>query len=217
MARATLEGPGDEGRSSYQVAITVCDRCEKGYQQGRGELVPVGPEDVEQARCDAQEIGRLDGPHPGRATQSIPPATRRQIAHRDHGRCKVPGCRAASFLDVHHIDPRHEGGTHDPDGLILLCSAHHRALHRGFLAIEGTVSTGLRFRRADGRAVGEACASPAVAAVLADTFQVLRALGYKEGQARTAIDAIRPHVGPDEPEQDVIRRALAVLRRRPTS
>jgi hypothetical protein len=30
--------------------------------------------------------------------------------------------------------------------------AHHRALHRGALRIEGRVTTGLRFFRADGRA-----------------------------------------------------------------
>ena len=49
---------------------------------------------------------------------------------------------------------RSEGGDHDEDGLVVLCSAHHRAQHRGHLLIEGRVSTGLRFRHADGRGYG---------------------------------------------------------------
>ena len=60
MARRVLGGPGDEGRSSYQVAMTVCERCGQGFQQARGELLPVGAEVVEAALCDAQHIGRVD-------------------------------------------------------------------------------------------------------------------------------------------------------------
>ena len=36
MARRVLGGPGDEGRSSYQVAMTVCERCGQGFQQAGG-------------------------------------------------------------------------------------------------------------------------------------------------------------------------------------
>ncbi len=44
-----------------------------------------------------------------RATQTIPPAIRRQVVRREHGRCAVPGCRCSRFLDIHHIRPRHLG------------------------------------------------------------------------------------------------------------
>ena len=39
MARRVLGGPGDEGRSPYQVALTVCARCHRTWQQGRGEAI----------------------------------------------------------------------------------------------------------------------------------------------------------------------------------
>ena len=56
---------------------------------------------------------------------------------RDHGRCKIPGCRASCFIDVHHLVPREHGGTHHVSNLALLCAGHHRALHAGHLVIEG--------------------------------------------------------------------------------
>ena len=43
MARQVLGGPSDEGRSSYQVYLNVCERCGSGQQLGQGELVDVQP------------------------------------------------------------------------------------------------------------------------------------------------------------------------------
>jgi hypothetical protein len=37
-------------------------------------------------------------------------------------------------------------------------------------------------------------------------------MGWKEREARQALDAVRPHVGPNEPIEAVLRRCLAVLR-----
>ena len=59
MARQVLAGPGDEGRASYQVSLTVCSACGRGDQLGGGELVPVGDEVVAMAECDGQHIGQL--------------------------------------------------------------------------------------------------------------------------------------------------------------
>src|SRR3970282_1350547 len=59
LARHVLGGPSDEGRASYQIALTVCERCGRGRQQGSGELVDVAPELVETAECDAQRIGNV--------------------------------------------------------------------------------------------------------------------------------------------------------------
>jgi 5-methylcytosine-specific restriction endonuclease McrA len=61
LCRQALAGPKDPGRSSYQVALTVCESCRRGKQQGRGELIDVGPEIVEMAECDGQHIGHVDG------------------------------------------------------------------------------------------------------------------------------------------------------------
>jgi 5-methylcytosine-specific restriction endonuclease McrA len=69
MARHVLGGPGDEGRASYQIALSVCPECGKGHQQASGELVPVGAEVVAMADCDGQHLGPLParGAHEGPA------------------------------------------------------------------------------------------------------------------------------------------------------
>jgi hypothetical protein len=74
---------------------------------------------------------------------------------RDRGCCVVPGCRHHRFVDLHHIAPRAEGGAHDENNLVVLCSAHHRAVHRGQLIVHGRVATGVSFRHADGTSYGE--------------------------------------------------------------
>src|SRR6187399_1429241 len=62
LARLALSGPRDEGRASYQIAVTVCAECGRGQQIANGEVVPVGPEIVEMAHCDGQHIGCVS-PH----------------------------------------------------------------------------------------------------------------------------------------------------------
>jgi len=56
MARHVLAGPRDEGYASYQVVLNVCPECGNG-RQATGGLVPVGPDVIRMARCDAQHIG----------------------------------------------------------------------------------------------------------------------------------------------------------------
>jgi HNH endonuclease len=183
MARSVLGGPTDEGRASYQVTLSVCSECGRTEQRANGQLIEVGPEIAAMASCDAQHIGsvqhvgnmdNVEAPandNPGdsdsdsdsapvraharaRAQQTIPPAVRRAVLQRDHHRCCVPGCKNAAFLDIHHIQPRAEGGSNDPANLRSVCGAHHRAVHRGQLVIECDAS-GLRFLHADGRPYGE--------------------------------------------------------------
>jgi len=195
LARHVLGGPADEGRSSYQIALTVCEACGAGQQRGRGEQVEVGDEVVQMAECDAQHIGRIDGTSahvgaPTRARQEVPPSVRRLVMRRDHGRCVVPGCRQHVFVDIHHLVPRSDGGEHDPDTLVVLCSAHHRALHRGQLIVEGRVSTGARFRHADGAPYGHAL-EPRAVAVQEEAFRALRALGFRETEVQRALERVR--------------------------
>jgi hypothetical protein len=246
MARAVLEGPSDDGRSPYQIALTVCEHCQRGAMQGNGELVGVGPEIVEMAACDAQHVGRIDvaGAHVGalrepaatgeqadadthvgtsaihgtaqlaRAVQSIPPAIRRLVLRRDHGRCVVPGCRHANHVDLHHLETRSEGGQHDPGNLVTLCGAHHRALHRGSLIIEGRVSSGLTFRHADGSPYG-APLSPATADTSARAFQALRRLGFRDGEVRRAMNEAAQLVSSSANVEALVRHCLRGLTERP--
>jgi hypothetical protein len=254
----------DTGRASYQLALTVCERCQRGFQDASGERLEVDPAIIEMARCDAQRIGRIGSavveselptparcdaqhighvgstvmqsesptlsaaapghgtlPHVGqpdsgatrRATQTIPPALRRHIICRDQGRCVVPGCRHTTFVDLHHIELRAEGGRHAADNLIVLCSAHHRAVHHGQLVITRGASTGLRFAHADGTAYGQA-PSPRTVALLEQVFRGLRGLGFREREARRALDAAAKELSAREAApsaQDLLRAALGRL------
>ncbi len=126
------------GRAKYQIAVTVCQRCRQGWQAGAGAQVAIEPAAIDRAMCDAQHIGSIDSTVPERAYQDIPPSTARLVWRRDGGRCRVPGCRSARGLEIHHLVHRADGGGHDASNLCLLCSACHLAHHRGALTITGT-------------------------------------------------------------------------------
>jgi hypothetical protein len=218
MARHVLGGPGDEGRASYQIALSVCPQCGRGHQQAGGELVPVGAEVVAMADCDGQHLGpiaapvAIEGAHTGaRAKQTVTPATRRAVLRRDHQRCVVPGCRNARFLDLHHVEPRAEGGRNEADNLITLCGVHHRAAHRGELVVAGSVSTGVRFRHADGSDYGQAL-QPRVAEIQAKAFAALRGLGFREIEVRRALaDSCKQADDRETNIERVVRDALTKL------
>ena len=210
-------------RANYQVALTVCEACARAAQLGDGDSVPISHEIAEMARCDAQELrlanadgaadsegdaisethaghgvdahaGRDLGRRRPRATQTIPPAVRRAVLLRDQHRCQVPGCRHATFVDVHHLRARQDGGRHEPDNLLTLCGAHHRACHRGELLIERLAAGTLSFRHADGTEYGNVPTAAAVD-VVARSFRALRGLGFSEGEVREALHQASAHVG----------------------
>jgi hypothetical protein len=168
--------------------------------------------DATNAHVDAPDAhAHVDAPRPPRAKQTIPPARRRTTLRRDQHRCRVPGCCNATFLDVHHVTARADGGGNDIANLIVLCGAHHRAVHRGELVIEGTAADDVRFRHADGSRYGEAV-SPAQIDVQTKVFKALCGLGFGDGAVRRVLDALRrePGVGPVTTE-GLLRRALQRL------
>jgi hypothetical protein len=93
--------------------------------------------------------------------KTLSPKLRGIVLARDHYRCSVPGCQNRLFLQIHHLKGRGHPGCHSPDESALLCSGHHELFHAGFLAIEGTPSTGLLFRHANGTLYGEPTATAA--------------------------------------------------------
>lgn len=146
-----------------------------------------------------------------RARQAIAPAMRRAILGRDQHRCTVPGCRNALFLDLHHIGLRSEGGGNEADNLVTLCGAHHRAAHSGELGIFGRVSTGVRFRHADGGEYGHV-AAPAVAEIRTKAFAALRGLGFRERDVRRVLAELSQSGEEREVElESVLRCALSRL------
>ena len=210
MARHVLKVNADDGQSSYQLAVTVCESCSRATQTGSGDLVAIAPEIAEMARCDAQQLRRTtpNSPRPQRASQTIPPAIRRTVLLRDHHRCQVPGCSHATFVDVHHLRARSQGGSHDADNLLTLCGAHHRACHRGDLLIAKGPAGTLEFRHADGSPYGK-MPLPSAIDETARALQALRNLGFAEREARHALHEARAHVG----IEGLIRGALELLTR----
>jgi hypothetical protein len=113
---------------------------------------------------------------------------------------------------LHHLRAREAGGEPQPDNLVTLCGAHHRAAHEGELVIEGQVTTGVSFKHADGSDYG-AVLDVAASAVDAQTkaFQALRRLGFSEGDARQALSDTLGHVGSEADPETRLRAALEVL------
>jgi hypothetical protein len=67
----------------------------------------------------------------GRATRVVSPAQRTALAVRDGG-CVVSGCdRPPAWCEAHHLRHWLRGGPTDLENLVLLCRAHHRAVHEG--------------------------------------------------------------------------------------
>jgi 5-methylcytosine-specific restriction endonuclease McrA len=212
MARHVLGGPADDGRASYQIAIDVCEDCRRARQLADGEAIDVSKTAMAMARCDAQW---LPSAHVGddaaeRASQDVAPMVRRSVLRRDHHRCQVPGCRHATYVDLHHIQTRADGGQHDAENLLTLCAAHHRALHDGTLQITGSVSKDLTVCHADGTLYGAAISAPSVL-VHARAFQALRGLGFGERDARQALESTRAALGNDAELEAVLRHCLDLL------
>ena len=138
------------------------------------------------------------------ATQ-IPPSIRRAVLRRHHGRCGVTGCTHRTWLHIHHCDLRSEGGAHDPERLLPLCDAHHRHHHDGRLLIEGSGSQGFAFRHADGTPYGAPSLDAGRADVLQVVFSALSNSGFRQSEARQAVDAIRSRVGPDTTVEQAAR------------
>ncbi len=221
VLRRALGGPQDDGRSPYQIVISRCDDCERVWQDAKGERVDLPPEVLERAECDAQQIGTVCASQVGRegkeqaaqgkrATQSIPPATRRLVVRRDGGKCRVPGCRNANWLDVHHLWLREEGGPHQSDNLAVLCGAHHRRLHAGLLLVRGDTAAEARFFHADGTPYGRS-PDPTAVGVMSTIYSALRALGFRETESKDALQNVRSRVGLGASAEDVLRAALRLL------
>jgi hypothetical protein len=155
LCRRALEGDGSSDRPSHQIAITVCESCGRGWQNGAGHEIEVGHEIIDRARCDAELIGSLHAEQPDRLAATVTPRIRRQVFARDHYRCTVPGCRSARNLDLHHIVFQRDGGSHESWNLTVICSGHHQQLHEGMLTVRGRAPHALEFawREVSGRPV----------------------------------------------------------------
>jgi len=107
-----------------QIHVHHCPECARSTittSRGQTELTP---SEFEKLTCDAR-IAQPGKPN----TSTIPPSTRRRVLARDQHQCQAPGCHHTRFLEIHHLIPRAQGGTHAEENLITLCSACHRQRH----------------------------------------------------------------------------------------
>jgi hypothetical protein len=165
---AILCGGASDGASTgaprHEIAIVVCEQCKRSWHDVPGQSIEVPASTVERALCDAVILGRVDDPNasadaPPEATRTIPAPTRRAVLARDHHRCRIPGCTMCVYVDVHHIDPRSEGGGHGMLNLITICTLHHKLHHDGIIIITGNAGA-LDVTHADGRPYGAPPSAP---------------------------------------------------------
>jgi Holliday junction resolvasome RuvABC DNA-binding subunit len=82
----------------------------------------------------------------------------------------------------------------------------------GALVVTGSYSSGFVFRHADGKRYGDAV-SPEACELRQKVFRGLRGLGFRETDARKAIEAVVARAGNAEAltAETLLRQALAVL------
>lgn len=157
VAQRSLDTVTEPGRRDrYRVHVHL-DAATGEAVDALGHLIPESLR--KQLCCDATTnlVLLRDGRavSVGQAQPIVPARTRRLVNLRDRG-CRVPGCPAAGFLEVHHVIHREHDGPTDTWNLVCLCPRHHRLHHRGTLGIVGNADLaadhpeGLRFSDANG-------------------------------------------------------------------
>jgi len=131
-------------RSSATILATVTeadlrDGTGIGFLDGVDEPVPASA--LQTLTCDA-DVRRvaLDGRGEvlwlGRRPRLFNHGQRLALAARDGG-CIWPNCTIpAAWCDAHHVIHHSRGGCTDIENGVLLCSAHHHALHASDMRIE---------------------------------------------------------------------------------
>ncbi|UFU05891.1 HNH endonuclease signature motif containing protein [Ruania halotolerans] len=95
----------------------------------------------------------------GRRWRTPNAALWRALWDRDGG-CVFPACGRRRYVHGHHLVHWADGGPTDLDNMVLLCGAHHRALHEGGFEITRRRDGTLRVQDRDGETVPRVPAVP---------------------------------------------------------
>ncbi|MCU1589920.1 MAG: endonuclease [Frankiales bacterium] len=119
-------------REALPQLIVVSEEGKPAHTTG-GNVLSEGQLDLVRCASDVTTVVVSPGRRPldvGRSARSVGRRVWLAIVVRDEGHCQVAGCSApASRCVPHHIVPWRLGGGTDLDNLVLLCVAHHHALH----------------------------------------------------------------------------------------
>jgi len=141
--------------TNYRIIEHRCPSCDKAWTEGRAGRIELDERDRALAECDAEVVaGDESAGTPGHMSRTIPPAIRRAVLIRDGGRCQVPGCRHKKHIELHHIVPWAISRSHDPGGLVSLCSTHHAMVHKDVLHVSRDQDGALRWERGFGEPLG---------------------------------------------------------------
>ena len=172
-------------------------------QRGR-HVTTSGPVDLR--RPSARAIGAP------RARQSIPPALRRAMLERDRHRCQVPGCTHSTYVDVHHIQRRADGGSNVLGNLLTLCA--RRIIGLPIAASSTSSAVALILRHADGSLYGPAPSSERIDAH-SEVFSALRNLGFRELEVKAVLaELLADATLADATVQQLLQEALCRLQPR---
>jgi hypothetical protein len=110
------------------VDATECDRTEGEAGAITPSGIKVGPNTLEEILCIGETQTTLIDTDGLKAVPTggdrLPNRTRDYVFFRD-GACTADGCTSRYRLEPHHIRHQSRGGSHEPDGLTLLCWFHH--------------------------------------------------------------------------------------------
>jgi hypothetical protein len=132
IAQDSLDGNQTEGTSTTPLVSIFIDSQlaastggEAGVEIDIGSRI--GPLTLEEILCGGSVEILTTGPDGtplsvGPTARTIPPKLKRFILHRDRGACTADGCQSRYRLQPHHITPRSQGGTQQPDNLTSLCN-----------------------------------------------------------------------------------------------
>jgi hypothetical protein len=142
--RATREGPTNLRTVGGVTAIISLKDLRSGtgfgVLEGTDEVIPASV--VQEIACDSGfflvALGDKGEPlYHGPLKRYFTPAQRRAMIARDGDRCIVPGCKCrAAATHAHHVIFYSDDGPTDINNGVLLCPAHHHALHQGAFEIE---------------------------------------------------------------------------------
>jgi hypothetical protein len=148
-----VESPSESAREpdGASLAQRVAVRRPPGARTDSG--APLAPATVLRLLCNASTrvmVSAKGNPlHLGRSVRHASHRQRRALHTRDSC-CRFPGCTQTKRLIPHHVWWWSRGGLTDLDNLLLICPAHHRAVHEVGYTIATFGDGRFAFYRPDG-------------------------------------------------------------------